>query len=220
MWHGVVAISCSKNNYVAQIHLSEEDSRNVIEGEILDGGVIIYKLSGIAGKETVITDVTKENEEEREFVDISTYKDNPIVYLPEEVQSEFHSLRLWQNVKQAIIRNDMAAADEEKKKIEADQRIRQKTRLATGTWKDAQHFIFHSKKAEDEELTEEEELERGNWEFKQNISIDQEYITSMFKEAEQIRERRAAEKASFVIDEVTDETDTPPEESNDTCSVQ
>jgi len=107
-----------------------------------------------------------------------------------------------------------------KKRIEADQRVRQKNRLATNTWKDAQYFLFHSKKGE-EELTEEEELERGVWEFKQNFSITPEYITSMLQEAEQIREKRAAEKATQPTDEVTDETDdTPTEESNDTCSVQ
>jgi len=107
-----------------------------------------------------------------------------------------------------------------KKKIEANQRIRQKARIADGTWKDAQYFLFHSKKGE-EELTEEEELERGVWEFKQNFSITPEYITSMLQEADQIREKRAAEKAAQPTDEVTDETDdTPTEESNDTCSVQ
>jgi len=113
-----------------------------------------------------------------------------------------------------------------KKKIEAHQRIRQKARLADGTWKDAQYFLFHSKKGE-EELTEEEELERGVWEFKNNISVDLQYITSMQQEAEQIREKRAAEKAAQVPepepepDEVTsDETDDTPDDGNDTCSVQ
>jgi len=215
-----------KNNYVAQIRLSEESARNIIDGEILDGENIIYKVSGYAGQKAFFTDVTKDGAEEQLFVDISTYKDNTILQLPDEVQMEFDSLRLWHPVKEAIIRNDMVVADEEKKKIEADQRIRNKTRLSNGSWKDAQYFLFHSKKGE-EELTEEEELERGVWEFKNNISVDLQYITSMQQEAEQIREKRAAEKAAQVPepepepDEVTsDETDDTPDDGNDTCSVQ
>jgi len=120
-------------------------------------------------------------------------------------------------VKEAIIKNDMAIADEEKKKIEADQRIRQRTRLSSGAWKDCRYFTFHGKEHEDGQvLNHEEEIENGHWEFKNNISIDQEYITAMFQEAEQIRMKREAEKET---QEVDNDSDTP-EEDNNTCSVQ
>jgi len=123
-------------------------------------------------------------------------------------------------VKEAIIKNDMTAADEEKKKIEADQRIRQKTRLATGAWKDAQFFQFHSKNNNEEVLTEEEELERGVWEFKNNFTIDQEYITSMIQEAEQLRAKREAERVETEEPEPEPDSEDSAAESQDTCSVQ
>jgi len=122
-------------------------------------------------------------------------------------------------VKEAIIKNDMSTADEEKKKIEADQRVRQRTRLATGAWKDSQYFSFRETREkphdEGEVLTQEEELEKGTWEFKNNFAIDQEYITSMMQEAEQIRAKREDEAPP----EVDPDSESTPEE-NDTCSVQ
>jgi len=216
MWHGSVQISCSKNNYVANIRFSDVEHRNVIEGEILDGENVLYTLSGYAGQKTFIKDVSKNEPEEKLFVDVSTYKENTISYLPEEVQNPFNSLKLWMPVKEAIIKNDMAVADEEKKKIEADQRIRQRTRLATSAWKDAQYFLFQASRHEENQvLTQEEELENGHWEFKNNFSIDQEYINSMLQEAEQIRIKKESEQAQDVDN---DSDESPTEES--TCSVQ
>jgi len=220
MWHGDVFITSSKNNYRAKIHLSEEQSRNVVQGEILDGENVLFQLVGVAGQKSFIKD-PKQNSEEKLFVDISSHNENTILYLPEEVQTAFNSLKLWMPVKEAIIKNDMSTADEEKKKIEADQRVRQRTRLATGAWKDSQYFSFRETREkphdEGEVLTQEEELEKGTWEFKNNFAIDQEYITSMMQEAEQIRAKRE-DQAPPEVD--PDSESTPESESDGTCSVQ
>jgi len=117
MWHGTVAISCDKNNYVAKIRFSEEDYRNLVEGDIFDGETLIYHLSGFAGQKTYIKDISKNETEEKLFVDISTFKESTVFYPPEEVRDEFNSIRLWMPVKEAIIKNDMAVADEEKRKL-------------------------------------------------------------------------------------------------------
>jgi len=133
-------------------------------------------------------------------------------------------------VKESIIKNDLATADEQKKKIEADQRIRQRQRLDSGQWKDTQYFHFHEKHPppekteEDEEMDDsqkqEEEISRGIWEFKDNFSIDQEYITSMLQESEQIRSKLEAERAEHP-QVVTDDTTTPDENQVDsTCNLQ
>jgi len=113
-----------------------------------------------------------------------------------------------------------------KKKVEADQRMRQSIRKTEGTWKDAKYFIFRPKEPnevaskeeddeEDEVITEEEELEKGTWEFKNNFMIDKPFIESSYKEAEDIRLKKAAEK----------ELQPKPHygqnhENNDSCSVQ
>jgi len=140
-----------------------------------------------------------------------------IQYLPEEVQSDLNSLKLWMPVKHAIIRNDMAGADEEKKKIEADQRMRQTIRRTEGTWKDAKHFIFRPKdNIANQVLTEEEELEKGIWEFKNNFNVDREYVESALKEAEDIRAKKVAEKELYQQTHQQDKI----HEHNDSCSVQ
>jgi len=215
MWHGTLTITCTKNNYIAKIVFSEVQNRNLIEGEILEGDKPLFKISGYAGQKSYLRDISKEDFEDKLLVDISSYKDNTIFYLPAEVQTAFNSLKLWKPVKEAIINNDMTLADEEKKKIEADQRVRQKQRLSSGDWKDAQYFVFHPK--EEEGLTEEEILERGVWEFKNNFSIDQEYITAMIQEADQIRADQIREAKIPNDEEVDDEPDSP---ETDTCSVQ
>eukprot|EP01124_Arcella_intermedia_P001366 TRINITY_DN1073_c0_g1_i3.p1 TRINITY_DN1073_c0_g1~~TRINITY_DN1073_c0_g1_i3.p1 ORF type:complete len:431 (+),score=79.91 TRINITY_DN1073_c0_g1_i3:55-1347(+) len=231
MWHGRVTISCPSNSYVAHLTFSEENSRNVLVGELLEGDKVLFKFDGVAGHETYMTDV--QSNERKLFVDISKYTDNSIHYLPDEVQTAYNSLKLWMPVKDAIVKNDLVTADEEKKKIEADQRIRQKQRLATGDWRDAQYFRFHSKPAqqpttptepqeEEEEMDEtakhEAEIARGVWEFKDNFCIDQEYITSMLSEAEQIRSKKEAEKDNTPVEPDLPAPDAQPDDS--TCSVQ
>jgi len=222
MWSGAVTITCSDNNFVANIRLSEESGRNLINGEILEGETNLYRLHGLAGQKAYIVDLSKQQpvgeglEEGELFVDISNYKDNTIFHIPNEVQSPFSSLKLWRPVKEAIIKNDMAVADEEKKKIEADQRIRQRTRLETGAWKDAQYFHFSNKNPE-EGLTEEEEVQRGTWEFKDNFTIDQDYTSSITREAEEIRAKIEAERA---LAEEEEEENSEPEEQDGACSVQ
>jgi len=115
MWHGLVVISCDKNNYVAKLRFSEEEYRNLFEGDIFDGETLLYHLSGFAGQKTFIKDVSKNETEAKLFVDISTYKENNVLYPPEEVHDDFNSIKLWMPVKEAIIKNDMTLADEEKK---------------------------------------------------------------------------------------------------------
>jgi len=105
--------------------------------------------------------------------------------------------------------------------------MRQSIRKTEGTWKDAKYFIFRpkepndntSKDEEDDEdddaIPEEEELEKGTWEFKNNFMIDKAFIESAYKEAEEIRLKKAAEK----------ELQPKPNygqnhENNDSCSVQ
>jgi len=213
MWHGDVTISCSDNQLSANIRLFEVEGRNLLEGEILDNGTPLYHLSGVAGKKTYYQE--HGSDEKKLLVDISTYTDSVIQYLPEEVQSEFNSLKLWMPVKQAIIRNDMVVADEEKKKVEADQRMRQSIRRSEGTWKDAKYFIFKPKDSNTNHVEmEEEELEKGTWEFKNNFSIDKEYVESVLKEAEDIRAKKAAEN------ELRPSPRQEIQENTDSCSVQ
>jgi len=224
MWSGAVTITCSDNRFVANIRLSEESGRNLINGEILEGETILYRLHGLAGQKAFIVDFLKQQpdgeglEGGELFVDISNYKDNTILHIPQEVQSPFSSLKLWRPVKEAIIKNDMTVADEEKKKIEAEQRIRQRTRLETGAWKDSQYFQFSNKNPE-VGLTEEEEVQRGTWEFKDNFSIDQDYTSSITREAEEIRAKIEADRALAEAEE-EEEEDTEPEEQEGACSVQ
>eukprot|EP01123_Difflugia_compressa_P012585 TRINITY_DN543_c2_g1_i1.p1 TRINITY_DN543_c2_g1~~TRINITY_DN543_c2_g1_i1.p1 ORF type:complete len:439 (+),score=74.10 TRINITY_DN543_c2_g1_i1:120-1436(+) len=239
IWHGAITITCSDNDYVAKINLSEESVRNILEGKIYEGEKVIHILSGLAGEKAYIGDyherkeVRESNESdeglegheddgghgrhggEQLFVDLSNYKDNTIIYLPTEVQSQFNSLKLWAPVKDAIIKYDLAVADEEKKKIEADQRNRQRERLLNDAWKDSQFFIFREKGDPIEGESQEEVLDRGAWNFKNNFSIDMQYITSVMEETDRIRAAAAAEdQAKLETQQNSDKTYT------ETCTVQ
>eukprot|EP01124_Arcella_intermedia_P001365 TRINITY_DN1073_c0_g1_i2.p1 TRINITY_DN1073_c0_g1~~TRINITY_DN1073_c0_g1_i2.p1 ORF type:complete len:434 (+),score=69.82 TRINITY_DN1073_c0_g1_i2:45-1346(+) len=234
IWHGGVTISSADNSFVANMVFSEEGGKNVLQGEILEGEKVIFKLEGTAGHQSWITENQPEAEKKL-FIDISTYQDNIIHYLPDEVQTAYNSLKLWMPVKEAIIKNDLPTADEQKKKIEADQRVRQRQRLSSGAWRDAQYFQFDAKPATepvvepheedptvDEHQKQEEEIARGVWKFKNNFSIDQEYITAMLQEAEQIRSKTETEvPEQDAVDEPEAASETPNDSQGDgTCSVQ
>jgi len=84
-------------------------------------------------------------------------KKKELIYIPEEHLTELSSLRLWAPVNQAIVDNDMRTADAEKKRIEADQRIRLSDLKEQGL--------------EDERAEHFEILEDQLWHFKDNISL-------------------------------------------------
>jgi len=166
----------------------------------------VFKLAGWAGEKVYYApvgegesedDVNVEDHSEKKLLfDLNDSSDNIIQYLPEEVQTEFNSLKLWQPVKQAIVINNMYSADEEKKKIEKAQREREAHRRANDLTKTAAFFTFVTQSAVDKKMSDNPDedgdvvsLEQGGyWRFSNTtISIDDAYIEKIKEQAELVR---------------------------------
>jgi len=202
MWEGAVTITCVETGFSSRIVLKEEDHRNVISGQIFDkDNTVIYEISGVAGKQAFIE---KPGGEKTELIDVSSCVENKIYYLPTAAQKPFSTLNVWVPVKDAIIKNDMPVADEEKKKIEADQRVRQAAKKAAGEMEKGNYFDFVQSSTPtlttdttttttttttDESQHNEENPEEhhapaahdigGVWLFKDNFSIDDDFVQKM-----------------------------------------
>jgi len=91
----------------------------------------------------------------------------------------------------------MPAADEEKKKIEAAQRVREHHRRANDLTKSGTYFTFvpTSSEATDKKLSDDPDHDGdvvdldqgGHWAFKDNIKIDADYIKDLKEQVEKIR---------------------------------
>jgi len=84
-------------------------------------------------------------------------KEAYIEYLPKQLRPEFDSLRLWVPVANAIIKNDMITADQEKKKIEEAQRVRLAEKNGSENQEEGTYF------RKDPNST--------TWQFKDNVSV-------------------------------------------------
>lgn len=81
------------------------------------------------------------------------------------------SLRLWKKASDAIIDNDLYTADQEKIKVETSQRAREKARKEAGLPYNAKFFV-----------NAEEDEESANWTFKNEITVNKEFIEYVYCE--------------------------------------
>jgi len=119
MWIGDVKLSCPESGYFATIQTNEKRHKvNSITGAIYHQDhpdKPIYQFEGICGKQTHYWSPGSEKETEI-LLDHSLLKEAYIQYLEPSLRPELESMRLWVPVANAIIDNDMATADVEKKK--------------------------------------------------------------------------------------------------------
>jgi len=173
IWTGEVKISCPQYGLVAAIYTEERYGRvNGIQGIVYhqnEPNKHIYRLDGVCGQKTYYWQSGKEKEK-KILIDHSALKEAWIDYLPPHLRSEYDSLKLWVPVADAIIKNDMARADLEKKKIEADQRIRQAEKFGAGKQDEGIHF-----KRDPDSLS-------AMWQFRYNV-----FIMEMIKNGSTIR---------------------------------
>jgi hypothetical protein len=177
MWEGEFSVECKKTGYSATMTLHEEDENtNRLTGKVFHDGQEIYHMNGITGSSTYIW----KPEDEANKRELSDGKCKPpvISYPPPECRVAMDSLKLWSPVAAPIIAADMWAADQAKKVIEQDQRIREKKREADGADYDAQFFV--AKKDENGKIT--------SWVFNEQISVDPPFL-------EKLREQAASEEA-------------------------
>jgi len=207
-----------------------------------------YEISGVAGGKVYIYpsqspdatfDISGDEDgsaDKKLLFNMEDYTDNHIEYLPEEVQTELNSLKLWQPVKRAIIINDMNLADGEKKKVEQDQRRREAQRRATNTSKKGTYFTFNSTDPSKSETSFSEDPDEdgdvvnldqgGHWAFLNNIVIDANYLKKIEEEVAKVREARSTETppepspsdTDFDINTIPDGDD-PQDSNNGDCTI-
>jgi len=132
MWDGQVQIECEATGYKVELSMSEEDTMtNRIVGTISKGDEIVYHLNGVAGVKTHMW-TPGDEENQIELYNVETFKQPDLKYPAEHQQVAFDSLKLWKPVSDPIVADDMWTADLAKKKIEQDQRVREKKRIAEG----------------------------------------------------------------------------------------
>jgi len=159
-WNGEIKISCPESGYVASLTFEERPYRvNGIQGCVYhkaDPNKNIYIIDGICGQTSQYW--TPENPlEKKTLIDHSQLKEAYIEYLPSQLRPEFDSLRLWVPVANAIIKNDMITADQEKKKIEEAQRVRLAEKNGSENQEEGTYF------RKDPNST--------TWQFKDNVSV-------------------------------------------------
>eukprot|EP01127_Copromyxa_protea_P008801 TRINITY_DN2027_c0_g1_i1.p1 TRINITY_DN2027_c0_g1~~TRINITY_DN2027_c0_g1_i1.p1 ORF type:complete len:420 (+),score=109.72 TRINITY_DN2027_c0_g1_i1:23-1261(+) len=185
MWSGDITLSCPETGYSATLTLSEVDpTHNRIEGKVTKNGEEVFEVYGQCG---VLVEVWPVGNEEKKTV-LFTAEDNKLdtlSYPPPSAQVETDSLALWKAASDAIIANDLYTADAEKIKVETAQRAREKGRKEAGLPYDAKFFI----NAEDDE-------ESANWTFKNEITVNREFIEQLKKQKiaeDEERQKREAE---------------------------
>lgn len=159
-WTGAMDFACESTNLRADLHFSYKSGDNIINGSISSPHNIPFnakeqgscdnneitvhlELEGVCGSQTYSFPHSKSKKERKKekklFVD-STLVPCFIPTYPEEKDlGEFSSIRLWKEVNDAIINNDLPTADAHKNKIEEAQRARVRDREANN----AQHESFY-----------------------------------------------------------------------------
>jgi len=135
MWDGSLILECPSNGYRSDIYFSEKnETTNMIKGQITQYGKVLFEIIGCAGKVSYYwkpEEGKKGKKELYKFLSNSLLNQN-ISYPPPESRVKLNSLRIWKDVSNAIIKNDMVSADDFKKKIEHEQRVRAKKRELSG----------------------------------------------------------------------------------------
>jgi len=191
MWEGDFSVECKKTGYSAHFNVTEEDENtNRLTGKIMhvDKGCI-YELNGITGS---TTNIWKPDQEatKRELTD-GKCKPPLISYPPKDCRPKMDSLQLWRPVAKAIVDADMWAADEAKKTIEQNQRVRERAREASGADYDAQ--FFKAQKDDNGKIV--------SWVFNTDITVDGAFLEKLKKkvveeEAITAQEQAEAQKKS------------------------
>ena len=139
-WSGKIAISCEQSGFKGEVEFVPHKGFNNVSGAVTKVGnnreeVVMY-IAGNTGKALFIAD-NKKMKDKTKLVDYSNIHVNIPEYPDRKDLAPNSSLRLWSEVTQAIIDNDMEVADAKKNEIEQQQRAE---RLEPGDKFEAKYF--------------------------------------------------------------------------------
>jgi hypothetical protein len=220
VWSGPITLECPDSGYKLNLHYSEKnENTNRARGQITKEGKVVFEIKGSTGKEIYYWKPEEGDKKKKEFYKFNSEKSpNEVIYPPAESRVQSNSLRQWKEVSDAIVKNDMIAADLAKNKIEHLQRIREKKREQDGEEHNATYF---GSKLVNEKIV---------WEAKPNIKIDTEHLEELkeraYKEEEEKRRIRAEDEEKNLAQKKEDnlkKSDSQPikkkSHSNDVVSI-
>eukprot|EP01114_Cavostelium_apophysatum_P022528 TRINITY_DN817_c1_g1_i1.p1 TRINITY_DN817_c1_g1~~TRINITY_DN817_c1_g1_i1.p1 ORF type:complete len:318 (+),score=99.90 TRINITY_DN817_c1_g1_i1:461-1414(+) len=132
-WEGEVQILCPQTKLKAVLNYKEEgwSSINVVKGVISreENGesTPLVNIIGEVSKSLSYynyEDRKSSDKKEEKLIEFEGLKPNVVQYLAPEKWTEKSSLKTWKDMYDAIVANDMPAADAAKKKVEVAQRTR------------------------------------------------------------------------------------------------
>jgi hypothetical protein len=178
VWSGPITLECPDSGYKLNLHYSEKnENTNRARGQITKDGKVIFEIKGSAGKEIYYWKPEEGDKKKKEFYRfISDISPLEVAYPPTESRVPSNSLRQWKEVSDAIVKNDMIAADLAKNKIEQLQRVREKKREQEG---EEYHATYFDQKMVNEKIV---------WEARPNIKINSEHLEELKGRATKERE--------------------------------
>lgn len=126
MWDGEVLIHCKDTGLRAYIRYTEKNKTNLVSAYLLANNKKepLYEFEGVAGKEIYYCPSGYKNK--KLFVNLEAVSRSKIHYLPIAKLPANSSFMIWRDVNEAILRNDIQHAENEKKIIEQMQREKYK----------------------------------------------------------------------------------------------
>jgi hypothetical protein len=124
-WHGNLSIKCESTGYSADLVLEAAKAQNPVKGAVRLNNEDVGMISGVTGHPIYFSDDAK-GTNKRFLCDAGKMTPAPMEYpLMEDLPSN-SSIKLWSEVTQAIIANDLELAEVKKCAIEEAERIRRK----------------------------------------------------------------------------------------------
>merc|ERR1712151_1053933 len=122
-WYGDLSIVCENTGYAVALNFAADKGKNPIQGTITKDGSPVGYVRGVAGHAIYLA--TDEKMSDKKLLcDVDALQLCELQYPKEEDLQENSSIRLWSEVSQAIIDNDMNKADQKKGEIEAAERAK------------------------------------------------------------------------------------------------
>jgi hypothetical protein len=205
MWDGAVNVDAQTSGYKLELVYSEKnESTNKIKGQISKNGQILYKVDGAVGK---VTYYWKPDEGKKKKAELWSPSKNTqllvINYLPVECRVGMNAMRVWKDVCDAIIKDNMQVADQAKKRVEAEQRTRERAREALGSTYQAVYFDPNEEdKEKTTNLSHSQNSARATgdkhvirrWQIQKDVMLNRKHLEELKEKVVKENEERASKE--------------------------
>jgi len=132
-WTGNISIACPKSNISVPLTFHKNKNIITVVGKIIKNDIEIFELKGNWRDEALFalplqTDTNENNEVNPILICDPELREKSEIEYPETLKvAELNTFKIWGLVTEGIVKNDMTLSDNEKQRIEAEQRKRIKS---------------------------------------------------------------------------------------------